>query len=79
MGRRAAVSAVVARLARPGGGVSPLALALLVLAAGGIGWALVRPAATPPTASGGGATGPRRRPTPRPSAPSRSWATRSGT
>ena len=51
MGRRAAVSAVVARLARPGGGVSPLALALLVLAAGGIGWALVRPAATPPSAT----------------------------
>ncbi len=51
MGRRAAVSAVVARLARPGGGVSPLALALLVLAAGGIGWALVRPAATSPTQS----------------------------
>ena len=65
VGRRSAVPATLARLARAAG-VSPLAVALLVLAAGGVAWALVRPAvpapdttasSLPATAAPGGAVG----------------------
>ncbi len=66
VGNRSAAPANPVRLARPAG-VSPLAVALLVLAAGGVAWALVRPAApapetpaaapTPATAAPDGAVG----------------------